>query len=75
MSEKTVSPFEKLVKIQLPREAKGDENYVFVSVNGRGFKIMKGVEVEVPEPVEEVLRHSNEMQQEAERYATSTPTF
>lgn len=31
---------------------------VFVGVNGRGFLVQRGVEVEVPEEVAEVLRNS-----------------
>ena len=46
---------EKMVKILLPRGRKNEENFVIVSVNGRSWKIMRGVEVSVPEYVAEVL--------------------
>ena len=39
---------EQMVKILLPRGRKNEENFVIVSVNGRSWKIMRGVEVEVP---------------------------
>nr|WP_280515883.1 hypothetical protein [Cuneatibacter sp. NSJ-177] len=42
---------------------KDNVNYkddVFVSVNGESFQIQRGVEVEVPEYIAEVLRHSEE---------------
>ena len=46
---------EDMKKVFLPRGRKNEENFVLVSVNGRSYKIMKGVEVEVPECVAEVL--------------------
>ena len=36
------------VSVTIPRGRKQEENFVIVSVNGRSFKIMKGVQVEVP---------------------------
>ena len=49
---------EEMRKVYLPRGRKNEENFVIVSVNGRSYKIMKGVEVEVPPAVAEVLEHS-----------------
>ena len=43
-------------------------NFVIVSVNGRSFKIMKGVQVEVPDYVAEVLENSRMMAETARRY-------
>lgn len=57
---------EKLVKIKLPR-VKG-EDAVFVSVNERTWLVKRGIEVEVPECVEEVLRHQEEMLEQAEAF-------
>jgi hypothetical protein len=53
----------KMVKIRIPRTKK-DEEDVFVSVNLRTWLIKRGVEVEVPECVAEVLRHQEEMLEE-----------
>ena len=58
--KKTETPKEKMVKIRIPR-LKADQEDVFVSVNMRTWLIKRGVEVEVPECVAEVLRHSEEM--------------
>lgn len=55
-------------KIMLPRGRKNEENFVIVSVNGRSFKIMKGVEVEVLDFVAEVLENSRMMADTARRY-------
>ena len=58
---------EKLIKftIQKTRENQDD---VFVSVNDRTWQIQRGVEVEVPECVLEVLRHQQEMENIAIAY-------
>lgn len=50
----------KMVKVRIPRTKK-DEEDVFVSVNLRTYLIKRGVEVEVPDFVAEVLRHQEEM--------------
>ena len=59
---------EKMRKVYLPRGRKNEENFVIVSVNGRSYKIMKGVEVEVPECVAEVLENGRMMADTARRY-------
>lgn len=59
---------EKMVKILLPRGRKNEENFVIVSVNGRSWKIMRGVEVCVPEYVAEVLENGRMMAETARRY-------
>ncbi len=56
------------VRILLPRGRKNEENFLIVSVNGRSFKIMKGVDVEVPRCVAEVLENGRMMADEARRY-------
>lgn len=47
---------EKMVKIRLPK-TKADEDDERVWVNHRSWQIKRGVEVEVPECVAEVLRN------------------
>lgn len=59
---------EKMVKILLLRGRKNEENFVIVSVNGRSWKIMRGVEVSVPEYVAEVLENGRMMAETARRY-------
>lgn len=59
---------DKMTTVLLPRGRKNEENFVIVSVNGRSFKIMKGVEVEVPGYVAEVLANGRAMAEEARRY-------
>ena len=59
---------DKMTTIMLPRGRKNEENFVIVSVNGRSFQIMKGVEVEVPDYIAEVLANNRRMAEEARRY-------
>lgn len=54
------------VTIQLPRAGKDEEKIVFVGVNGRGYTIRRGKEVEVPPAVAEVLRSSEAFQDKLE---------
>lgn len=53
----------KMVKVKIPR-TKADQEDVFVSVNMETFLIKRGVEVEVPDYVAEVLQHQEEMLEE-----------
>ena len=50
----------KMVKIKIPRK-KANQEDVFVSVNMETFLIKRGVEVEIPDYVYEVLQHQEEM--------------
>ena len=50
----------KTVKIKIPRTSKNQED-VFVSVNLKTYMIKRGVEVEVPVEVAEVLQHQEKM--------------
>ncbi len=59
---------ERMVALTIPRGRKQEENFVIVSVNGHSWKIMKGVQVEVPDYVREVLVNSRMMADEARRY-------
>ena len=59
-TNKTTAPKQKMVKIRIPRTKK-DEEDVFVSVNNYTCIIKRGVEVEVPDFVAEVLQHQEEM--------------
>lgn len=63
-TKKEETKAEETVKIRIPRGRK-DEGDVFVSVNERTWLIKRGVEVEVPKCVADVLRYQEEMQEEA----------
>ncbi|MBQ9860955.1 MAG: hypothetical protein IJO75_01715 [Clostridia bacterium] len=55
---------EKMVKVRIPKTKEHQED-VFVSVNNRTWLIQRGVEVEVPACVAEVLLHQQEMAEKA----------
>ena len=61
-------PWKKKVTIRVPKTADGSATYLIASVNGRVFKIMKGVNVEVPAPIAEVVEHSFEAEEAAELF-------
>ena len=53
----------KMVKIRIPKSKEQKED-VFVSVNFRTYQIQRGVEVEVPDFVAEVLQNRDKMLEE-----------
>lgn len=57
---------EKTVKIKLPR--KKGEPALYVSINERSWMIKRGMEVEVPACVAELIRNSERMQDEADAF-------
>lgn len=57
----------KKVKIRLPL-TRSEKNDVWVSVNGEKYLIKRGVDVEVPDYVAEVLQHKEEMLEIAMEY-------
>lgn len=61
----------KKVKIRLPMDRTDKKNtHLFVAVNGETFHIKRGETVEVPDYVEEVIRHSEEQADRAYEYIT-----
>ena len=58
---------EKMVKIHLFKDNKAYTDDVFVGVNGKTYQIKRGVDVEVPESVAEVLKNSERQSAEAFR--------
>lgn len=63
-----IDPWNEKRTVRLPKAQNGDVNYVIASVNGRVFKVQRGVTVEVPAPIAEVLEHSFEAEDEAEMF-------
>ena len=70
-AKKSAETAEKMVTIKLPRNRR-DEDDMFVSVNERTWLIKRGVEVEVPECVAEVIRNSELMQEEAYEFTKAS---
>ena len=57
-------PNEPLVTIKLPL-TRTEKDDVWVAVNGKSMQIKRGVEVEVPKCIAEVLQHKEEMLMQA----------
>ena len=53
------------IRLPLTRTEKDDK---WVSVNGKSMQIKRGVDVEVPECIAEVLQHQEDMLREAMEY-------
>lgn len=67
--KKTSVKAEETVKIKLPRlSGKKNDEGEFVSVNERTWLIKRGVEVEVPLCVAELIRNQELMEDEAEAF-------
>lgn len=65
--EALANAMEETVRIRLPKTKELQED-VFVSVNNRTWLIRRGVYVDVPACVAEVLQHAEEMTEEALRF-------
>lgn len=51
---------QKMVKIRLFKDNGNYKDDVYVGYNGRGYMVKRGVEVEVPEAVANILAYSQE---------------
>ena len=55
---KLYDPMKDMVNVVLPRATGREENFVFVGLNGKGYKIMRGRNVMIPRPVYDILMES-----------------
>lgn len=62
--KESLFPGEEMVKIKLPL-TRTEKDDVWVAVNGKSMQIKRGVEVEVPKCIAEVLQHKEEMLMQA----------
>jgi hypothetical protein len=58
------------VKIKVPL-VRGENEDLWVAVNGRSYLIKRGIYVDVPAAVAEVIQHSEEMEARAIEYEAS----
>lgn len=68
VEEKPVDPMSEMTTVYLPRATGKEENFIFVGLNGKGYTIMKGVPVQVPRPVADILNESLRNEQKADRW-------
>ena len=57
------------VVVELRAPLKGEEKFITASVNGKVWKIKKGVAVEIPRELAEVLNNAEEEAKKADSYA------
>ena len=56
------------VTVTLPRATGKEEDFVFLGLNGKGYTIRRGVTVQVPRPVYEILAESQRQTQRQEDF-------
>ena len=66
-----VDPMKELTTVYLPRATGKEENFVLVGLNGKVWKIMKGVPVQVPRPVAAILAESERAEKRADDWDES----
>ena len=57
--------------VLLPRATGKQDNFIYVGLNGGSWQIMRGVPVEVPLPVAEIIEESMRAEERAAAYADS----
>lgn len=67
MAKKTETKTNDLVTVFVPKQNKNDTQ-LFVGINGKRYLIKKGVKVDVPRPVAEVIANSEAMSKIADEY-------
>lgn len=67
-TKKVSDPWAKKVTIHLRKSGLRDDNFMLVAVNGRYFKVKKGEDVEVPQPIAEEIEASLKAQDKAEEF-------
>ena len=56
------------VSVSLPRATGKEEDFVFVGLNGKGYTIRRGLTVQVPRPVYEILAEAQRQEQRREDF-------
>lgn len=61
-------PMKDMVSVLLPKATGREENFVFVGLNGKGYKILRGQTVQVPRPVYDILTESERAEERQAGY-------
>lgn len=59
------------VRVTLPKAGPGEDAVIFVGLNGKGYRIQRGKEVEVPAGVAEILRNADKADDVADNFVRS----
>ena len=62
----------KMTKVKLFKDYSEYKDDVFVAVNGESYLIQRGVEVEVPDYIAEVLEHSAQQDEKTQQLMAQT---
>lgn len=68
----TTDPMKQMVRIKLPKDRENKQPDLFVGLNGKTYLIKRGEAVEVPLPVAEIIQHSEEQDEAAYEFISST---
>ena len=71
--KKPADPWKETRTLFVPRGRAGEQQFVYVSINGKGWKVPRGRSVEMPLPVYERLIIMLERDAAAQRYRDSVP--
>lgn len=71
--EKPTDPWKETRTLFVPRGGNGEQKHIYVSINGKGWKVPRGRSVEMPLPVYERLVIMLERDAAAQRYRDSVP--
>ena len=67
--KKTKDPWEQKETVFIPKMSRGEQPTQYVSVNGRGYFVPKGENVEVPMPIAEAIKNAQAQQKQTEKEA------
>ena len=56
------------VTIKLPKAARNEADFITASLNGKAYKIMRGIPVEVPRALAEIIRNSETAEAAADAF-------
>lgn len=71
-TQNETDPWKRMYSIRIPRAAIGQDNFIFASVNEHNYKIKRGEDVEVPEPIYEVIKNSFDAKDAADDFVEAT---
>lgn len=64
-----LNPMKRMKTVYLPSEgAKGQNNSLFVGLNGKGYNVMRGTPVQVPEPIYQIVKEMERLENKGRAY-------
>lgn len=66
--ETALNPMKRMRTVFLPSEGAKGGNSLFVGLNGKGYNIMRGMPVQVPEPVAQIVQEKVRLENKGRAY-------